>query len=365
MVEYTCHKCNKVFNHKGNFRKHIYKKISCNPELNENESAESWNEIESAQNPHKIIIKNEQQLQKPAKPTEFKCVHCNKIFKTKSNMLRHIKKSCKIAGKKRTEFNCDHCNKKFSRQDTLYRHTIMYCKDSPYYEGKNACNKKKNTEVVLQDRIKKLEEDNKKFKDIIEKLYVNNGNSSSSVSDSIVTNGDHNTSVENKNNTINNTVNNNSNNNTINLIAFGKEDLSYITDEVSIKLLKKGFKSIPVTAEYIHGNPKTPQFQNAYIPSLSRSHAIVYSGKRWKARNGQEVIDSLYMNMFNYLEDKFEEHSESLDDYSRRRFERFLEQAKGDDSKSVTDSIKYDIKMLLYNNKDLITSHDKPNKLIK
>lgn len=90
------------------------------------------------------------------------------------------------------------------------------------------------------------------------------------------------------------------------------------------------------------------QFHNVYIPSLSRSHAIAYNGKKWKAKNGQDVINNIYVNIFNYLEDKFEENYESIDDHSKRRFLRFLEQAKSEDNKELADTIKYDIKMLLY-----------------
>jgi len=50
------------------------------------------------------------------------------------------------------------------------------------------------------------------------------------------------------------------NNNNIKLIAFGKEDMDFVTDNVCKSLLKKGFQSLPALIEYKHFNKEKPEY---------------------------------------------------------------------------------------------------------
>ena len=61
MEIYTCEKCNKEFNYKYNYKRHINRKYSCVKNTDDN---------------------------------SFKCEYCNNTFTTKGNLTRHIKNRC-------------------------------------------------------------------------------------------------------------------------------------------------------------------------------------------------------------------------------------------------------------------------------
>ena len=70
MVIYTCHKCNKEFLNKTDFKRHINRKFTCNTNFNNKPD----NTAEIA-----VII-----------PNKFVCKDCNKIFSRKFTLERHI-----------------------------------------------------------------------------------------------------------------------------------------------------------------------------------------------------------------------------------------------------------------------------------
>ncbi len=115
MVIYTCEKCNKVFNQKSNYLKHIHRKKSCNS----NES--------------NIII--------------YKCEKCNKEFNYKTSYLYHINKinSC---------------------------HTVNFEEKCKQLEQ----SVKELTEKIkqLEDRNKELETENKTLNNLVNKCFENN-----------------------------------------------------------------------------------------------------------------------------------------------------------------------------------------------
>jgi len=74
MVEYKCKKCNKTFNHLGNYNSHINRIFSC-----------SGNKL----NDKNCNIKEEN------KQDELTCRYCNKIFSRKDVCVRHEKSNCK------------------------------------------------------------------------------------------------------------------------------------------------------------------------------------------------------------------------------------------------------------------------------
>ena len=76
-VEYVCDICSKVFNHKSTYDRHIQRLTPCKSK-----------DIQYIQKVENIDLKNEQILGKN------ECLHCNKIFASQSNRIRH-NKTCK------------------------------------------------------------------------------------------------------------------------------------------------------------------------------------------------------------------------------------------------------------------------------
>ena len=66
------------------------------------------------------------------------------------------------------------------------------------------------------------------------------------------------------------------NNNTIKLVAFGNEDLSYITDTVCKKILNKGYMSVPGLIEHVHFDKNKPENHNIYVSNMRNNNVMIF-----------------------------------------------------------------------------------------
>jgi hypothetical protein len=243
---------------------------------------------------------------------------------------------------KKTEFICNYCNHSFTRKDSLSRHIKDFCqikKDTDNDKEKLFQKLLQEHEKLISDHetmkqeIQNLKKENKKYKQIIHKQ----------------TNNTHN----NTHNTLNNTQNINIKNSDLhfNIVAFGNEDISFITDDTFKKILNKGFKSIPALVDELHFNKNKPENHNIYISNLRDDYVLVFDGNDWNLKSRKDVLDTLYYSNSDTLEMKFKELVDSLDKFTIRKFERFLDQ-KDDDV--VINDIKKDLKILLYNRRKTV-----------
>jgi len=81
MVTYKCDKCNKIFKHKNDYRRHKNKKRPC---IKQN---------------HKINHKNHKN------DSLFECNLCTKMYSTISNLNRHMKYYCKGNNNDKNDLN--------------------------------------------------------------------------------------------------------------------------------------------------------------------------------------------------------------------------------------------------------------------
>jgi hypothetical protein len=79
MVKYECPNCFNIYEHKGNYEKHMNKKKLCNP------SSSITNPIPVISNPPTSIIKEN--------INDSQCCCCFKIFSNKNNRIKHEKTS--------------------------------------------------------------------------------------------------------------------------------------------------------------------------------------------------------------------------------------------------------------------------------
>ena len=166
---------------------------------------------------------------------EYKCDKCNKLWKHKSDFTKHINRKTP----------CVKELYKINKYDLLIK-KIEELENTV----KSIGNTKNNT-------ITKIEE--------LENTVKSIGNT--------------------KNNTITNINNINNTNNTLTFIfaphAFGKEDLSFIDNISSKKILNKGFKSIQEFVKIIHFNKNKPEYHNVYMPNWrDKSKILVFDGNR-------------------------------------------------------------------------------------
>ena len=266
-MQYKCVTCEKIFNHKGHYENHLNRKNKCNKKTPDNNFME--------------------------------CIYCDKSFSTHSNMVRHIKSSCKTF--------------------------------------KNAQNEKEN----IYNKLLKLEEENKELKKNMKKLLKKVDNKSE-IQKKI---------TNNNNNNKNCSINNGIINNNITIVAYGKEDISDIYIKQILAAVSRGYQTPVQLTKTLHFNPKHPEFHNIYIPSMKDSYAMVYDGEHWKLVQKTGLIDNIYEDKKEYVEENLEEFSKSLSISKLKALKRWLESDEDDDK--CIQKIKKDIELLLYNSKKI------------
>ena len=311
MVKYVCKLCNKIFSQKSNYSYHINRKNPCvklESQKNHLESQknhlESQKTIEKTKEDHIIVKIND----------HYNCNYCNKEFTTNSNYNRHINKYCKVK------------KNKDGKMEELYQELIVQMK-------------LQNNEMKLQNNEMKLQKQKiNELEFVLKKTKIVNNN-------------------KNTNNIKNTNTNTNSHNTqNITLLAFGKEDYSFITNNELKQILNKGHQSIPELIKHVYFNNKKPQNSNIYISNIKDQYVMVYNGHKWELNKKDKPINDLLENNADYLEDKFYKLIENLDSRTKNRFERFINKRDEDETRN---KIKEDIKLILYNHKDI------PMKMIK
>ena len=306
MTDYECINCTKIFKTKWDFDRHNARKTPCNKDyLNK----DHLNDTDS------MSINN-----------DYICGICNKQFNYKSHYERHLnnKYGC---NKKQVisneivkiddtqmivldDFTCKTCNKVFAYKRSLDRHQKMYCK--------------KETDNELYLMIDQLQ---KELTDV--KNNINISNSSLNNNSNI-----------NSNNTVNN----------ININAYGKEDISHITNKDYKKIFDKCNSAIPMLIELIHFNDNKPENTNMYISNIKSQYAYVFNGKQWNLISKDELIDDLYDRKCIILLEKYEILKGELNEQTERNFGHFRQRY---DSENMKEDVFGRIELQLYNNRTM------------
>jgi len=227
----------------------------------------------------------------------------------------------------KTHNKCNYCLKSFSRSDSLTRHLKKRCNIKQLYD--------KEIESIYKSLVEQMEEQNRR----IDKLEGENEILKSQL------NSTHSTNIIN-NGIVNNTIMNCN----FNVVAFGTEDLSQLSEPVCRHILNKGFQAVSKLIEYIHFNINNPKFHNIFIPNMRDIYAMIFDGSNWNLSNKKDVIDQLFEEKKFFLETKYYKILESLDDITKRKFSRFLDEQ---DNSNVINVLKNDIKLILYNKRDI------------
>ena len=183
---------------------------------------------------------------------------------------------------------------------------------------------------------------------------TNNGSINNSMDNSInpTLKATNNGTVDNSNNitnNINNTQNNQNNNQNVQLVAYGKEDISNIPDSVFIPMLGKGYLSVPELVEYIHFNKSRPENNNIFISNMRSSKINMYNGTKWIIDEIKNIVPDLIDDKKNILKDKYDELHEQLTEPAKKKFMRFYE----DDTSGASKELNSRTVNMLYNSKDV------------
>ena len=154
-----------------------------------------------------------------------------------------------------------------------------------------------------------------------------------------------NTIIDNRTNTINNL-----NVAKVNVVKFGSENISYISDDIYKQILGRGIRAIEEFIEYSHFDRTHPKNHNIYITNIRNEYLVLYDGDKWTITRRDEKLEDIIYAKSDFLCRKFEELSESMHPNDVFKFKKYL--AVKDDQVTI-NRIKDDLSIKLYNNRHI------------
>ena len=323
MVNYTCPRCGFNTNIKTKYVSHLRRKYICKNILSDDNLT---NEYLKYGIEEKINIPK-----KSSKNTHYPKKHPQKILTISSKNTQNNGKICNENNL--SEYVCEFCNKKLSSYKNLWRH-LKTCKekikDDECKQNMTELVKLLNDELQqckkeLEKRDLELEKRNNQIDELIKKTGINIG-------------------------TQNNIQNN------IQILAYNNSDISHLTDKDYVKCLKHSNFCIPHLIKQIHFNPKKPENHNIYISNLKNNYVMIYNGSKWILNDRDESIQNLIDDKESIMEHKIEEWIENGNQYPdiMKKFRKYIDKKEND---VVLNKIKGEIKLMLFNNRDIIVNN--------
>ena len=277
--------------------------------------------------------------------THLKCNTCDRIFSNKSGLKYHtMNEVCK----KQQKYKCKYCPKTFAHKSGMYRHMNKSCEQKRVHEQVQDIDDDENSldsdvdKKELLKMFKEMQQTIPKLQAQIDDLKTENTKLKTG---SMVNNGTIN------NNTINGDVTNN-----IVLVGYGKEDMDRVDKIDILRGMKGGFNSTLNLIDAVHFNPKYPEYHNVYISSMKNKYAMMYDGNDWTLVMKDYLIDKLYDDKRDFIEENLEDFLESLTPSQVNALHRWMD---GGDSHPYVQTLKNDIKLLLYNKRKMVIEPDR------
>jgi len=147
----------------------------------------------------------------------------------------------------------------------------------------------------------------------------------------------------------NNTTNIENQHINININAFGNENTDYIDNKAILACLTKVYKSIPSLLEKIHFDPKHPENHNIKITNKKLPYASVMgNNQKWKTVDRKDAIETMVLNGYNMLDEKYAENKDKISSSKQQNFERFQSKFESED-KDLMKQIKTEVDMMVLN----------------
>jgi hypothetical protein len=333
-------RCQKTFDNKTHYNKHLGRKIQCkeiiNKKLDEDVNDKldisnptldtlnvGSNTTSSSQYLGGIHIQNNIFIN--SKENGYKCLICNIIYKHSQTLSNHKRL-------KHPNYDTDIENINYNQNEKLEieKFKELFLQKHVYYEKQlNALNEKnKQLELLVNTSKSKIKN---------------------------ITN----------NNTNNNTTNNGTINN-INIVQFGREDSSLLNkEEISKILYERGVDGLLASIEVFHFNNRLPQYKNIRLTNLKSKYIDIHNGTKWIKENQDKVLNDTLENHTYHLQTICDDTGNSkriknsvkniINDYSEVN-KLDTEDKKLTNNKKTIKNIsdkKDDVKLFIYNNSKL------------
>lgn len=303
MVEYTCNRCNKKYNHKGEYARHISRKNPCKQDC----ESDNTHKIEHIGVKLAEISKVPQKLAELAN-SEINCIclFCNKILSDKYGLQRHLK-------------TCKEKKQKDKTEEDKFKIMIEMISE---------------LKKATSDQMNQIEE-------LKKEIITNSANKNSNVVNNIVNNQQNNINVN------------------INVNPYKDTNMKFLSNEEKKSILSKGYKAVEDLVKIIHFNKDKPENHNIYISNMKGNKVLIYSGDDWNLHDRDDVIQDLYDDQTGYLCGEFNNLKEQLDASTIKKFENYINDM---DEEEIASNIKKEIILILYNNRKII---EETRKLMK
>ena len=259
---------------------------------------------------------------------DHQCTLCNVSFKSNKCLQQHLK--CK-RHTDRTEkqkplpaFVCDGCGKKYYHRQSLYTH-----KNSCFGISVTAPAISPSVQEIVNEMKQAFEKERQEMKSQIALLLDKHAGTT--------------------NNTTTNTNNIETQNINIIINAFGNENTDYIDDKAILACIGRVYKSIPSLLEKIHFDPKHPENHNIKITNKKLPYASVMgNNQKWKTVDRKDAIETMVLNGYNMLDEKYTENKEKIPVQKQQNFEGFQSKFESED-KELIKQIKTEVDMMVLN----------------
>jgi len=296
MKKYNCLSCDYHTNLKGDYTRHL----KTNKHKKSTESQHLVNQKSTFSQPKVNLLeeKNNTHL--------FKCKYCDKNFKFKQSMYKHIKYTCK------------------KNKDEDFQELARLLNE----KEKQLALKEQKMEKQLALKETKMETEMKRMQKQIDKLT--NKLQIQNINQGIVQNG-------------NNVIN-------IQLLNHQDTDYSHLTPKDYINCITDCNKCVKTLIEKVHFNANKPENMNIYLSNIKGKYLMIYKDNTWQIQDKMTQVDDLYDNNEYVLEAWYDEYKEKYPSIIKS-FQRYLQNRDGDEA---LNNIKEEILVMLYNKRKMI-----------
>ena len=293
MKKYNCLSCGFHSNLKGDYLRHLQTK--------KHKKSPQSHHLVTPKSPfsHHLVTPKSPFLHEKTSQ-QFTCKYCNKVFKYKQGMYRHIKYTCK----------------KNKDEDFQELARLLNEKEKQMTVKETKMNTMENELIKMQKQIDKL----------TNKLQIHNLNQGV---------------INNTNNVVN-----------IQLLNHPDTDYSHLTHTDYITCIHDCNHCIKSLIEKVHFNKNKPENMNIYLSNIKGKYVMIYKDNTWQISDKKRQIDDLYDNNEMLLENWYDEYKEKYPNIILS-FKRYL---KNRDEDVVLNRIKDEILLMLYNKRKMIES---------
>jgi hypothetical protein len=257
----------------------------------------------------------------------YNCPRCGYNTQNKPNIVRHMNRK-------------NICKPKINDFDILkYKDEIISGKEFSKCEKCNEIILDKNHNCEKKDKDSELAKMKKMVEQLNEKLdkQVNIIDKQGNKIDELL-----------KNPGTTNIINNNTMN--IMILSHKDTDVSHLKDIDYYNSIGRCIMSVPNLIKRIHFDKNRPENHNIYIKNKRNEYIMVYDGGKWIVKDQTEVVDDLIRENEYRLEDWIDEGSKKYPK-AMKKFKLYMSKR---DEKGVPEKVRNEVKMMLYNNRDMI-----------